>query len=657
MNPLAEQLTGHRLQEAQSKPLSEVFAIFHETTRQPVESPVERVLREGTVVGLTNHTILVAKNGDEIAIDDSAAPIRSEDGALVGTVLVFRDVGAKRLEERQRAFLEKSTTELNSSLNYRFTLATVARLAVPAIADWCAVDVVEEGELKRLAVEHVDRAKVELVYDLERRYPEDPSQASGRYAVLHSGEPQLVPDIPDAALEARAKDAEHLRLIRQLELRSYIAVPLKVQGRTMGVISLALAGRSPRRYNERDLSVASALGERAGLAMTNAKLFSEAAQARDEAEQANRSKDEFMAMLGHELRNPLAPILTALQLMKLRRPELFEKERAVVERQVRHMVTLVDDLLDVSRIARGRVEFAQEDVDLAEVVHRSLELSLPLIEERRHDVTISVAPGLRVLGDPVRLSQVVTNLLTNAAKYTNRGGHIAVTAALEAGEITLSVRDDGVGIDADLLPHVFSLFVQGQQSIDRSRGGLGLGLAIVKSVVELHAGRVSATSEGPGRGSEFRVSLPELTTTPTARIKSVRVPPPGTPTRAAKVLVVDDNSDARSLLIEGLQLLGHQTHAAPDAPSALALAEVVKPEIALLDIGLPVMDGYELARQLRTLPGLEGIKLVAVTGYGQPADKQRAAAAGFDEHLVKPISLEQVQSTLHRLMPQSPDVT
>jgi signal transduction histidine kinase len=464
-----------------------------------------------------------------------------------------------------------------------------------------------------------------------------------------------VAEITDAMLVASARDEEHLRRIRQLELRSYMAVPLRAQGKCVGVISLALSGANPRRYTQADLNASMALAERAGLAMTNASLYADAERARREAERANRSKDEFLAMLGHELRNPLAPILTALQLMKLRQPGVFEKERAVVERQVRHMVTLVDDLLDVSRIARGRFELTKEELELADVVQRGLELAQPLIEERRHDLVIDVPRTLRVFADPVRLGQVFANLLTNSAKYTNPGGHISVTASrLGQTEVEVSVKDDGVGIEAELLPHVFSLFVQGRQSLDRSRGGLGLGLAIVHSVVRMHGGRVSARSDGAGKGSEFRVVLPlfaaaaDRETSIAARASLPRNALP--PVRAARVLVVDDNLDARMLLLEGLQMLGHRTFSAEDAASALALAQAFQPEVALLDIGLPVMNGYELARQLRQLPGLDKIKLVAVTGYGQPADKDQAAAAGFDEHLIKPISLEQVQSALARLV-------
>jgi CheY-like chemotaxis protein/two-component sensor histidine kinase len=334
--------------------------------------------------------------------------------------------------------------------------------------------------------------------------------------------------------------------------------------------------------------------------------------------------------------------------MKLRQANVFEKERAVIERQVRHVVTLVDDLLDISRITRGKVEIAREAVDLRDTVTKALELAGPLLEERQHEIAVHVPRDLLVQGDPVRLAQVVSNLLTNAAKYTNPRGHIVVSGSRdEQGAITLSVRDDGVGIEADLLPRVFNLFVQGQQALDRSKGGLGLGLAIVRTVVELHGGRVSAHSEGPGRGSEFRVVLPALG--PAPAVVPAALPAPAARS-AARVLVVDDNPDALELLIEVLRWKGHDARGAQDAAAALELAVILRPDVALLDIGLPVIDGYELARRLRALPGLEGLKLAALTGYGQPNDKELARAAGFDEHLVKPIGLEQVEAVLERLL-------
>ena len=372
---------------------------------------------------------------------------------------------------------------------------------------------------------------------------------------------------------------------------------------------------------------------------------------REAAESANRAKDEFLAMLGHELRNPLSPILTALQLMKLRGEAGSERERTVIERQINHLTRLVDDLLDVARIARGKVELKTETVEIAEIVMKAIEMASPLLEQRTHTLTVDVAKsGLRVEGDTTRLSQVISNLLTNAAKYTPPGGEISIRAKPENDEVVLSVRDTGIGITPEMLPRIFDLFVQERQALDRSQGGLGIGLAIVRSLIERHGGTVSARSEGPGQGSEFIVRLPAIvrthdiaTLTPTPGQMLKATPPPGS---AARILIVDDNEDGAELLAEALLQKGYDTRVAHDAPTALRVAAEFFPEIAFLDIGLPVMDGYELASHLREIPGLAGLRLIAVTGYGQASDRQRTGKAGFQHHFVKPVDIDAIEATL-----------
>jgi PAS domain S-box-containing protein len=370
-------------------------------------------------------------------------------------------------------------------------------------------------------------------------------------------------------------------------------------------------------------------------------------QLRQEAEQANRAKDEFLAMLGHELRNPLAPITTALQLMKLRADPATSKERTIIERQVDHLTRLVDDLLDVSRITGGKIELHRQRLELAAVVASAIEIASPLLEQRQHHLTVEVAPrGLLIDGDPVRLAQVVSNLLTNAAKYTEPGGYIAVNAAREGDQVVLRVKDNGIGIAADMLPRVFELFVQERQSIDRARGGLGLGLTIVRTLVKMHGGTVAVHSQGRGLGSEFTLRLPAVESLAAAAPHQATLgkPPPRPDLR--RVLVVDDNADAAELLSTMLEFLGHQTRVAHDGPAALKLVESFVPDFAVLDIGLPVMDGYELAQKLRELPTLRALRLVALTGYGQEADRQRSAEAGFDAHLVKPIQIGLLEALL-----------
>jgi PAS domain S-box-containing protein len=368
----------------------------------------------------------------------------------------------------------------------------------------------------------------------------------------------------------------------------------------------------------------------------------QAKRAYEAARMADRRKDEFLAILGHELRNPLSPILTAVELMKLRRGPAAEHERDVIERQVRHLVRLVDDLLDVSRITRGQIELTRERLEVSDVVAQAIELASPLLELRAHSLRVAIPrDGLAVDGDQTRLVQVFTNLLTNAAKYTPRGGCIAVGAVREGDEVVVHVRDNGPGIPADLLPHVFDLFVQGTQTLDRREGGLGIGLTLVRSLVKLHGGSVSASCPGPEHGSDFAVRLPLSPPAP----RTLRAPY-GSGGHASighrlwRILLVDDNIEAAEVLAEGLRMLGHDVVIAHDGPAALELSGGRSFDVALLDIGLPVMDGYELARRLRTQA--PGMRLVAVTGYGQEGDVERARQAGFAEHLVKPVDLDRL---------------
>jgi signal transduction histidine kinase len=375
------------------------------------------------------------------------------------------------------------------------------------------------------------------------------------------------------------------------------------------------------------------------------------ATARRDAETANRAKDEFLAMLGHELRNPLAPITTALELMRLRPNLGAERERAVIERQVHHLVKLVDDLLDVSRITRGKVELRPEPLDIADVVAQAVEVVSPLLEQHRHQLAVDVPAGLSVDGDRARLTQIVSNLLTNAAKYTRAGGQITVAARREDGHAMISVTDNGVGIEPTMLQRVFEPFAQEHQSIDRAQGGLGLGLAIVDNLVKLHGGTAVAASAGRGHGSTFTVRLP-LRTSPQVSRPEIRLPRAVTPSQA-RILIIDDNIDAAQLLAELLAADGYRTVVAHDGPSALQAAHSFEPQIAVVDLGLPIMDGYELGRHLLARPSADAIRLIALTGYGQAQDRAKTAAAGFEVHLVKPVDIDQLRSAIERLRPHT----
>jgi PAS domain S-box-containing protein len=368
--------------------------------------------------------------------------------------------------------------------------------------------------------------------------------------------------------------------------------------------------------------------------------------AREAAEEANRAKDEFLALLGHELRNPLAPILTALQLIKMRGNDPFAREHLVIDRQVQHVTRLVDDLLDVSRVTRGKVTLSLRTVELATIVHKAVEIATPILEKNRQVFICDVPErGLPVDVDPIRIAQVLSNLLTNAAKYSPPGSRVTLRAHREGDEIVAAVEDTGHGIEAELLPRIFEPFVQSRESPGRSPGGLGLGLTVVRNLVKQHGGRVVVESAGPGRGSTFTVRLPRSRGAPASEVAAATAP--AASPRNVRVLVVDDNEDAGQLLVDVLQLLGYEARTAVDGPSALEAARAFTPDVALLDIGLPVMDGYELAAQLRA----EGqrMPLVALTGYGQESDRRRSTDAGFAAHLVKPIDVDRLAAVLAEL--------
>jgi CheY-like chemotaxis protein/two-component sensor histidine kinase len=354
-------------------------------------------------------------------------------------------------------------------------------------------------------------------------------------------------------------------------------------------------------------------------------------------------------MLAHELRNPIAPIATAAELLKL---STFDEGRVrntsdVISRQVAHLTALVDDLLDVSRVTRGLITLDEETLNVSAVLADSIEQTHALMEAKRHHFSVQVPEGqFLVKGDRTRLTQVFANLLANAAKYTPPDGHISLRLQGDETQVQVAVEDNGAGIEPSLQPNIFDLFTQGERTPDRAQGGLGLGLALVKSLVELHGGQVAVRSEGAGRGSMFTVTLARemwVKRQPERRRAGMGTP---LPANSAKVLVVDDNKDAADMLSLYLEALGHEVSVAYDSGDALAVAEQTSPTVVFLDIGLPGMNGYQLARRLRAAPGTAGSLLVAVTGYGQPGDKERAMHAGFDHHLVKPVNVSQIVKLL-----------
>jgi signal transduction histidine kinase len=365
----------------------------------------------------------------------------------------------------------------------------------------------------------------------------------------------------------------------------------------------------------------------------------ERTRALEALQDADRRKDEFLAMLAHELRNPLAPIRNAVEILRLSGDrQVRDRARDLVGRQVEHLARLVDDLLEVSRITRGKVALQKLPVRLESIVRSALDVARPLMDSQRHHVSVdsTATTDLWIEADPVRMSQVLGNLLHNAAKFTPAGGEIRVITALRDDAVEIAVEDNGVGIPADVLPGIFELFAQADRSLDRAQGGLGIGLSLVKGLVEMHGGRVSATSAGAGQGSRFTVRLPRSLVTAAQR-SAPQVAQSASTASVRRVLLVEDNADAAEAMVMLLKEFGHDVHVVHDGREALSAAEAFDPEVVLLDIGLPGIDGYELARRIRRMPRLAAATIIAVSGYGQEKDRQRSAAAGFDAHLVKPV--------------------
>jgi len=560
--------------------------------------------------------------------DEHGQPLR-----LIG---VCSDITARKQLEQSLHFLAQASKTLSFLVDYKSTLQRVANLAVPHFADWCAVDMLDaEGSLQRLAVAHVDPAKVELAEEMYHRYPPNPDAPYGVANVLRTGFAEFAADISDSMLEEAAQDEEHLRFLRELALKSYMCVPLRAKTNILGVITF-VNGQSGRRYGTADLQMAEDLAHRAAIAIENARLY-------QEGRQADQRKDEFLAMLAHELRNPLAPIRSGLDILAMdagSRQEII----SLMQEQVEHVVRLVDDLMDVSRIMRGKVELRKETLEVGDLLRRSVQAIRPTIDNLQQELIVSLPNvPLYLDADPVRLVQVLENLLNNASKYMDTGGRIELTAVREDNQAVIVVRDSGIGIERDLLPYVFDLFRQSSRSLDRAQGGLGIGLTLVKRLVEMHEGTVSAQSDGPGHGSTFTLRLPLVVTGATVR-EATQQPQLA---KGCRILVVDDNVGAARLLSMLLMKIdNYDVDTAYDGPTALEKIKSNRPEMVLLDIGLPGMDGYQVAKEIRQDAQFDAMLLVALTGYGQEEDRRRSREVGFDEHFVKPPSLDQMKELL-----------
>jgi PAS domain S-box-containing protein len=559
------------------------------------------------------------KDGSEFPVEISLSPLETAEGTLV--IAAIRDVSDRKQVEQARSVVAAARTLLSSEMDTVAVCEGMARLAVLHIADTCEIAVVGPGgDIERLA--------------LARR----------------SGEPGATsaPTTSLAVREAVTRAIEGRAIERMNEPTEIVVLPLVTRDQAIGAMVL-VSDLRPHGPGELALALAEDLAHRTATAIDNARLLREA---RD----ANAAKDRFLAILGHELRNPLSAAFNALQVIERVRTwdARMERQVAIIDRQVRQLAKLVDDLLEVSQISAGKVALRREMVDLREVARRGVEAHTVEAGGRKQELMISAPSSpIWVAGDPARLDQIVENLLSNALKYTPPEGNILVEVRRQGQEAVLRVQDDGIGIEEPVLPRIFDLFTQGDQSLEHTRGGLGLGLPVVRDLVELHGGHITARSAGANRGSEFVVRLPLFW-------EAVPVAPPEPPANVGggpppqehhHLLIVEDNVDARQSLQELLEMKGYQVDVAEDGQRGIELALAQRPDAAFIDIGLPIVDGYGVARRLREHFGEHGIRLIALTGYGQPEDRLRALAAGFDVHLVKPVDLDAMTRALASAAP------
>ena len=752
LNSVAQDLTGWTEQDAQGQPLETVFQIVNEQTRAKVENPTFRALREGVVVGLANHTVLIARDGTERPIDDSAAPIRDAEGQITGAVLVFRDITARKKAEdelAERVGLMSMSAAVGTALTQADELTDVLERCAQTLVEsldgalariWTLDPAAEMLELQASAglYTHVDgphgrvpvgqfkigqiaRDRTPHLTNHVIGNPRIPDQAWAKREglVAFAGYPltvedrlvgvmamfarhELSPRVLDGmaavadqialGIERKRAEQEVSRLLaleqeRTERLRQVASASLTINSATTpasvvdviraearriigtthsevsfeleepicdGTLRAPLVGRGGRLLGHIDVSgksnggftrdddaILRQLAHMTAVAYDNARLY-------EELRENDRRKDEFLAMLAHELRNPLAPIRNSVHVMRLAGNDLatIEESRAMIERQLPQMVRLVDDLLDLSRVGRGLIELRTERVELQTVLRSAIETSRPLMEQAGHELSIEMPPDTAwLIADPTRLAQVFSNLLNNAAKYTEPGGHVWLSARRDGDWLTVSVRDDGAGIPWDMLPRIFDIFTQVDHTMDRAQGGLGIGLTLVKRLVEMHGGCIEAQSGGPGQGSEFVVRLPgAVTPEATEPVATNNVHAVCRTSR--RILVVDDNEDAAESLAMMLDILGHQVQIAHDGLEAVQQVSSFNPEVVLMDIGLPLLNGFEAARRIRDLPATRDLVIVALTGWGQEDDRRRSQEAGFDHHLVKPVDPVALQKLL-----------
>ncbi|HEX8465883.1 MAG TPA: ATP-binding protein [Abditibacterium sp.] len=586
-----------------------------------------------------------------------------------GVTVYLRDINDRKRGEDNLRFLSEAGATLASSLDYDCIIDNLAELAISYIADWCAIDVLEGGEIKRLSVRHKDPAKLEIAHEFQKRYPPRLDEPTGVPQVMRTGEAQLWPEVSDELLAQTAPDPYWLETMRYLGLKSVILVPLTARGQTIGAMTL-VRERSGRPYTNSDLVVAQELARRASGAVENGRLFRDMERALRTAEDASRARDEFLAIVSHELKTPMTPILGWIGILKdgisQTDPQTLRHAMEVIERNVHSQSQLVNDLLDISRIVTGKLRLNIKPIILAEVVAHAVETVRPAADAKSVEIVVRVEEGLpAILADGERLQQVVWNLLSNAIKFTPKAGIVVVSVRAVEGCLEVEVRDTGQGMSRDFLPYVFDRFRQADSSSTREHGGLGLGLSIVRNLVELHGGTVSVDSPGVGLGATFCARFPVQAVDAALRgsgagalggaspretdaVESSGLLSAAKTLAGMRVLVIEDMDDSRELLATLLRHQGAEVREANGARTGMTILLEWRPDVILSDIGMPEEDGYSFIKRVRALPEEQGgqTPAVALTAYGRLEDRLQALASGFQNHIVKPAELRELTITL-----------
>jgi PAS domain S-box-containing protein len=604
LNEVAETLTGWPRNEALGQPLERVFNIINEVTRRPVENPATRALREGVIVGLANHTVLVKKDGSECPIDDSAAPIRNEQGHVSGCVLIFRDVTAQRLIEREKTN-QLITARLLAAIVESSDDAIISKSLEGIIQSWNAA----AERLFGFTAEEAVGQHISLVIPPDRIAEED----------------QII-----TGLKA-GKRIEHFETERVRKDGRRIIVSLTISPIKDDSGNVVGASKIVRDFTER------------------MRLMDDLQRLAMDLSAADQRKNEFLATLAHELRNPLAPMSNMLEVVKRAGDdrEILKQAHETFERQLNQMVRLVDDLLDLNRITHDRLELRRSQVELSSVIQQAVEVARPLIDAADQELIVDLPEEpIHLNADRARLAQVFGNLLNNSCKYTEPNGTITLKAKRMDDEVLVTVKDNGAGIPRDKIGSIFDMFMQVDRSSERSQEGLGIGLTLVKRLVEMHGGAIDARSDGEGHGSEFTVRLPVVTKS------AVSLPATDTASQSSiprRVLIVDDNRDSADSLAMLFEITGNKAFLAYDGVEALEAIEKHRPEVVLLDIGLPKLDGHEVCRRIREKAWGRDIVIIALTGWGQEDDRRKSEQAGFNGHLVKPVDYDRLLSLLAEL--------